>query len=588
MNLISLKVYPNGGSGWGSKLLQFGGEITHLYGPNGCGKSPLIQSIAFCLGYPSVFRNDIYDKCKYAELRVSSSKGELLIRRVYSRDVDVSVEDSRGNVQRFVNEQDFSEYIFECLNFPFDKLVSNANKPTHPYISTFLPLHYLDQDEGYVGIYRPAANFIKDQFSEMMRMAIGLPPKNPFEKKQKKLQAKERLSFLDQSVHTAHSVLQVARKEIGAIIKSRSEIESDIEALESEINLLKNAGATKDDSIGAIGRVITSCMEELREVTSEIRSLNMRRDGVHGIVKEINAEVETLNLNEDARRVFLSFSEVCGAEACQLFSRSSEAYAKNLLYLKDQIKDLERNAEVDGGRILELSSREDSLRARLDSLLKEQKRSMDDGEVSAIVEAISSIKSRIFECQMSLSELDRLEKLETRHFNLCRERDNANSTYQAFGAQGFSLPELVKFKADLRAYFSEWLETLHTNNVSRDITFKDEFVPVLGQETVSQIKGSTRIRAVLAYHAAIFQLFSEVTDRGFKFLILDTPKQHEIHNDDLGRYLAKLKALCQEYGVQVIFSTTEYHYCGDEFDIEWNPEYPGVDQDMFLKVGGVA
>lgn len=96
MRLVSLKIFPNGQLGWGSELLVFGRDVTQLFGPNGCGKTPVVQSIPFCLGFPSIFRNDIYDRCKYAELTVSSAKGNLLLRRVYSRDLDVEVIEPTG------------------------------------------------------------------------------------------------------------------------------------------------------------------------------------------------------------------------------------------------------------------------------------------------------------------------------------------------------------------------------------------------------------------------------------------------------------------------------------------------------------
>ncbi|WP_206538740.1 hypothetical protein, partial [Aeromonas finlandensis] len=62
--------------------------------------------------------------------------------------------------------------------------------------------------------------------------------------------------------------------------------------------------------------------------------------GIAQLTHEINTEIDTLNLNEEARRVFLSFNEICGSSCCQLFNSSSNSYSKNLLYLKDQIKDL--------------------------------------------------------------------------------------------------------------------------------------------------------------------------------------------------------------------------------------------------------
>ena len=155
MKLISIKIFPIGKSGWGSDLLEFGTHITQLFGPNGCGKTPIVQSIAFCLGYPCQFRKDIYDNCGYAILKVETHSGTFDIRRVYSRDVDITVSNSNGEIQRFYEEKTFSSYLFYVLDITYPNLVGNNNQVTNAYLSTILPLFYLDQDEGYSKIYCP-------------------------------------------------------------------------------------------------------------------------------------------------------------------------------------------------------------------------------------------------------------------------------------------------------------------------------------------------------------------------------------------------------------------------------------------------
>lgn len=156
--------------------------------------------------------------------------------------------------------------------------------------------------------------------------------------------------------------------------------------------------------------------------------------------------------------------------------------------------------------------------------------------------------------------------------------------YESFSKRRSTIAELVRARADLRQYYLNWLDILLTKNISRDITFKDDFTPILGSETISQLKGSTRTRAVLAYHAALLELILSNNRPHFRFMVLDTPKQHEIHNDDLDHYLKELKLLCQKLNLQIIFSTTEYHYIGDDNDQEWNPLYPGEKQNMFLSM----
>lgn len=582
MKLHSIQMYPNGQLGWQSDLLTFGQNITQLFGPNGCGKTPIVQSIAYCLGYPCVFRNDIYERCGHVVLIVDTHTGRLSIKRIYSRDTDIEVTEPGGNVQRFFDEKEYSTYLFEWLGMPVSNLVTNSNKITTPYLATILPLFYLDQDDGYGEIYCPPSNFIKDQFSEMVRMIFSLPVKNSFDEKKDKIKAKERLDYLDKQVELHSRQVQAANQTATTISKTSHELSAEIKSLEEELNQLKGSGASHDDSITVLDRLISSHKATVRDISSEIAEINKRSNGIGRIISEIDTEIETLNLNEEARRVFLSFNEICSSPNCQLFSRSSDSYSKNLLYLKDQIKDLERNSEIDQIKSAQLQLQKTHLEELIASTTNARSMAMEKSEISALVDAISELKNQIFELQNQRSDVEKAEKLKTRHYEILADREAALNIYQSFSTDRTFMPELIRLRADLRQNFLSWLERLHTSNISRDITFKDEFVPILGPETISQLKGSTRIRAVLAYHAALLELIATQGKTSFQFLILDTPKQHEIHNDDLDRYLKALKKLAVDHGVQIVFSTTEYHYQGDDLDTEWNPQYPGEEQKMFL------
>lgn len=582
MNLVSLQIFGNGLSGWRSDLLIFGSKVTQLFGPNGCGKTPLVQSIAFCLGYPCVFRQDIYERCGYVVLVVNTPRGYLRIKRIYSRGVDIEITGDNISVQRFYDEKDYSDFMFDLLGLPIGKLVSVGNKLTQPYLAAVLPLFYLDQDDGYNALYCPPDKFIKDQFSEMLRMLFKLPVKNSFEAKKDKILAKERLDFLDREVQLQRRLYDSAKSATEHISLSASDLVDQIKSLGEEIELLKSTGAGRDDSVSAFDRLISHLRAEIRETFTEIDVFSKRISGVSRIAHEVNTEIDTLTLNEESRRLFMSFSEICESAACQLFSSSSEAYSKNLLYLRDQIKDLERNAEVDSVRLAQAEERRLVLQRQLEALIDERNQVVKSSEISAVVEAISSLKERIFELQTQKNELDKVVALEKNYVKLIYGRDQALDFYQSFGSDSTRSVSVVEVRSGLRELYLEWLDTIHTVNISKDITFKDDFIPVLGVEAVSQLKGSTRFRAVLAYHAALIELMIRRGFLPFKFLILDTPKQHEIPNEDLDRYFNRLKSLGSDFGLQIVFSSTEYHHALGAFDKEWIPQYPGEEQNMFL------
>ena len=89
MKLLSLRMEPAGATGWSSETLMFGKQITQLFGPNGCGKTPVIQSMAHALGYPVKFREDVLRNCSAAVLRIQTQGGEIELRRKLGSAFDV-------------------------------------------------------------------------------------------------------------------------------------------------------------------------------------------------------------------------------------------------------------------------------------------------------------------------------------------------------------------------------------------------------------------------------------------------------------------------------------------------------------------
>ena len=88
---------------------------------------------------------------------------------------------------------------------------------------------------------------------------------------------------------------------------------------------------------------------------------------------------------------------------------------------------------------------------------------------------------------------------------------------------------------------------------------------------------------LLAYHAALLEAVLSKKGDSLPFLVFDTPKQHEIDSEDLDAFFKELKKICRELGIQVVFSTSEYHYLGDDIDIKYLPQYEGQSQNMYLK-----
>jgi len=582
MKLLELKIHPDGVHGWESSRLIFGDKITQLYGPNGSGKTPIMQSIVYALGFPVKFRNDISEHCSLVELKVLSANTVYTIKRNISTEFDVTVLAGDSEERSFHGEKEYSAYLMGLLGFDYPTLLTTGNKPTTPYMATLLPLIYLDQDDGYSSIYKSPTTFIKDQFSEMMRIAFRLPAKNAFSRKKDAVRAKEKLDALDIKVVNNRKIIDEIRSSTSSD-RGLKKLENELALLRGELNELKKNKADKSSSISGVDALIADKRNEHRDIAAKIHELKTRVDGIYSIKSEIETEINTLSLNEEAKRLFHSFNEICASEKCGLFFGSSESYGKNLLYLRDQIKDLERNSEIAKVRISTLV--ENKIRCEKDAriLVGKKGKIEEENEVAGLVEAVGELAGRIFELEFERKTLEKLEEKESLFVGLLNERETALGVYNELSSsRGEVSLESAKIRNALRNKVVYWLDVLRTNNVSRDVTITSDFNFTFGSEKISQIKGSTRVRIVLSIHAAILEVMLENDNSNLHFYMLDTPKQHEMHNIDLSDYIIKLELLAKKKGAQIVFSTTEYHYECGENDVEWVPEYEGEDHRMFL------
>ncbi|MYM65615.1 hypothetical protein GTP45_02050 [Pseudoduganella sp. FT55W] len=580
MKLLTLQIAPRGIGGLRSELLKFGDHITQLFGPNGSGKTPTVQSIAFCLGYNSVFRDDIYSRCEYAELTFSVGDELFKSSRAFSRDFDLTFE-SNGRIQHFYSEREFSDHLFQLLDLDADRrLVGMQGEVISPYISTILPLYYLDQDNGYNSFYSPPATFIKDQHSEMMRIAWKLAAKHSFDQKKDSIALRREVDELDKLVGERKKQFEDAKIQLDVDGVVEEELRAELDSLTLQLDGFKSTNQSQSESVEAMGQVVRAKRREVYSIDIELQEIERRLLGQRNIIGEINSEINTLTLNEDARRIFMSFDEICGSDNCGMFLKSSNAFGKNLLYLRDQIKDLDRNSSAEETRKNRYLEKRSRLLAEISDIEQSQVVTSLKTETDALVDAISAVKTRMLEIQLKLGDLKKISVLKTRYLETHDRRERALSTLHELGRESGFSPELIRVRSTFKVALIRWLDILGTSNVNYDISFKQDFVPIFGNEVVGQLKGSTKLRTVLAYHAAFIEQMS-ISDGTLNIFILDTPKQHDIHNDDLNRYFLELKKLCSTRNVQVVFSSTEYHYEGDSDDAEWNPRFEGKLHPMF-------
>src|SRR5690554_4897921 len=586
MKLVELKIHPSGKDGWGSKDLVFASDITQLYGPNGAGKTPVIHSIAFALGYPVRYRDDIMAKCSSVSLTVEHEGSFFTLERSFSDKFHIEMSERGSKEARiFYNEQEISEYLFSRLGLSSLALTTNNNEPTYPYISTFLPLFYIDQDAGYTSAYKPPGSFIKDQYAEMIRLGLGIAPKHSFEAKRFLIERKRELDLVNIKIVNTEEFIRKLEEQSGIGNISVSEVEEELEQLSSELEELRNSYDATSDADYVLQRLIRDKQNERLNLAASIKNLESRISGFNKIKGEIEIEINTLSLNEESRRLFSSFKDICAMPGCGLFTSSSDSYGKNLLYLRDQIKDLGRNTKFQETRLDEYISRLRKLDEEIASLEYNLTKEEENSQTTSLIAAISALTRSIIDRQGKKDVLERIESEKHDYVQLLNKRKGLQGDISSFeGGAGSGDIRILEFRNYYRKKIIEWLDVLSTKNVSRDITVDSDFNVLFGTEKLSQFSGSTLLRTVLALRAAFFELFISMGCTSIEFLIFDTPRQHDIETKDFAAFVTRLKNICKGNRAQIVFSTTEYHYNAAEGDIEWTPEFSGFEQPMYLGV----
>jgi hypothetical protein len=585
--LKSLQIEPLGEGGWGSPTLEFGHRTTMLFAPNGSGKSPVLRALASALGFPNNFRADILEKCREVVLHAESEGKPLTIRRI----IDATNEgfyatiDFGGEQTEHHSQGTFSLSLFQLLGLKPPRLVSTKGEEAQPYIATLLPVFYLVQGFGYSAAYRAPSSFITDQFAEMVRFAFGLNPKHSYEVKKTLIEEKIALEAQTRKIVAAHRVLEYQSRGVDDSDANQAVLKLTAEKISQQIDGLRLSVDSKGAANSTLMELLRQKDVQMRARQMELFELQNRVAGIETIRAEIDGEIKTLALNEEARRVFTSFQEVCGVPNCGLFLGSTESYGKNLLYLKDQIKDLERNSQRAAIRAEQLEERLEELGTERQTLVGNLDSTSTSG-VDQLVTAVQALTKQLVDVQSELGRISGLKLERSKLFKFERERDQIQDRIDGLSNTGRADHEFNKLRLTLRELTVKWMHALETQNVSTNVDIDLNLRFTFGGETLDVIgsggSSSTTIRLVLAIHAALLEAYLSDRSRPFRFLILDTPKQEELHTADLARYLTELEKMCEANDAQLLFSSTEYDHPTGPRDQRWLPRYRGPDKPMFL------
>ena len=585
IKFISLKINPKGVTGLTSPRFDFGDHITQFSGDNRSGKTPMVQSLVYCLGYPIQFRQDIIANCSSAILELVIDQHQFVFERVFSSDAqsfELLVR-SNGAETRYESEAEFTKFLFSKFGLPSINLIDIKGKRASPYISTVFPIFYLDQDIGYGEIYRPTAKFIRDQFSEMVRYIFGFAAKNSFDSDKEVLKLMAERTALDELIAAYKASHLRLLESVGSV--SEDALRSQLGGLNARLEELQKSQGNQSESAGAIQAVRENFSAQRWMLDAEIRELSLRIDSYGKIRMEMEAEGDALSLNAKAKRLFETAISVCDNVNCGLFKTSEASYGKNLLYLKDQVKDLDLNIESAKMLRAKKNAQMQLVQLGLDTLQAQELSATTSTPVQDLVRAVNEVTRSIVDFERQLVLIDQSKKTILKITGFETERNGLTSRIESAHAKGRTAEsEMIWLRTELREAIVRWLNILETEGVDRNVKIDSLLNFEFGSEQLNSFKGSTRVRVVLAVHAALFETYLHKVRLPMSFLIIDTPNQQELEKTDLTKFMVALKMLCIKHGAQIVFASKDYKLTPDEKDNIYMPSYPGERHSMYLGV----
>jgi len=94
-------------------------------------------------------------------------------------------------------------------------------------------------------------------------------------------------------------------------LKSQQALERQAEEFRRRLDALRDSVNIKGNASSALEEVVNAKENAARRTKQQMRELQERIDGLASIRSEIETEIDTLGLNEESRRVFESFEDIC-------------------------------------------------------------------------------------------------------------------------------------------------------------------------------------------------------------------------------------------------------------------------------------
>lgn len=567
LNLESFQ-FTSKENGWKSPLIEFADGITAFEGPNGSGKTPLMNGIAYAFGLSVSLPVDIVEKCQFAILNLKMLDNVLTLKRkiggedfhleVFENDVKIEEFKGYGSIGKY------SKFFLKLMDIRDIEVMSVGSKekrsPISLYISTIIPIFYLSQAKGFLKHYSPLEkqSFINNQYEEVIRAVFNLPALSPASIEEEKDVFYKKRDRVKSSINELEKKVDFFKQRLGKKLGlSLADIEKFRDQFSNRVqDIHQGLLVTGGNSENTINEEITSFRQELTVINSTISQIKFKLRGLESLESDIQKKI---NIEEDTYDAEVAFQRFCSQQECSLFANKKVPFGKKILYLRDQLKDITKAIIQYKDEQQVLEEQKNSINTKIEKEIIKPRSSTENfgRNLELLKENIGNLAeySEAFKNKESLDSYSEL--LSSEQINLTQ----VTETIQLFKGKGSKINERhAEIKNTFEGLLKEWLDTVSTPNIRKHPIEIDGnfniFFRGIQFETDSEQDGSTRVRIVLAYHAALLETSLKFNANHPGFIMIDTPKKEEIRMEDLVSYFSRMRTLKDTYKkkIQIIIA----------------------------------
>lgn len=564
--------------GWISGRRSFGSFLTFVTGENGAGKTPVMKAMVYALGHAVKLTDHVKTHCSSIKLTLAVDERKIPIERTTDDDERrfLARATDGSDIAEFEAEPDFTEWLLTLLKIPLRPLAGKEKGSVirKPYASVLGPVFWLDQDRGWQIPYSPlhTKDFVKNQGEEAVRWVLGVAQRHPAVDKKDQLKLENEIETVESLIRARQAAITELRADLtdealDALGESKRRIVEQLRARRSSLQYATSAGEALTEQLGGVAASLEHARRRRAALAAERQKLLLA-------AREIEADQEVLLANENAADLF---RRVCSNGNCGFFRQPSESYGRRLLYVKDQLKDLQSAASTVEMEVQRVDANVADLEQLLKALSEQRKLAEKAAGTDKLVVEVDALAGELQTVTLQLVRREQLAEEERRLSRLITRRHAARDALDQLTRTRRKGDDRTRdVKASFEKSVVRWLGIVNTPNLEQ-VGVNDNFeLTVKGRRFNydSPESGSTRTRFVLAYHAALLETSISVGGHHPPWLLCDAPRQQEIKVEHLVSWVEELRALAKEHPFQLVMSGKEvFTKIDDKTDVVWRPTF---------------